>query len=241
MQRYGNLDNAPWIADSSRADPALLSNLNPNSNILDLGCAYGVVSFAISPLCNSVISLDSNKDHVEFVRIRAQQERVPNITSVLADFTTIPFRKNSFDLIILNQGIPSSIIKKHATSFLKQLYLLLKPEGEIYVGVDRYKYRSKSISISCHKLTKNLQSIGFTVTKVLIPLKTYNNFKFLVDYKLTSPFSFLLEFIIQEYTSKHFSEKFFRNILKITNLTGINKLLFMSLNFHSYIIFARKS
>jgi ubiquinone/menaquinone biosynthesis C-methylase UbiE len=144
VERYGTLDKVPWIADSSRADPLLFSNLNEDSNILDLGSGYGVLTFALSTLCRSVTSLDTNKSCVEFIRIRAKQEGITNITPLHGDLTRIPFRENSFDLIILNQNIPSLIFKKNINSLLNQISLLLKPKGQIYMVLPVFHWMTGS-------------------------------------------------------------------------------------------------
>lgn len=240
VERYGNLDKAPWIADSSRADPLLFSNLNEDSNILDLGSGYGVLSFAVSALCRSVTSLDTKKDYADFIRIRAQQDSITNITSLLGDFTRMPFRENSFDLIILNKGTHSLVFKKDSNSFLRQIYILLKPTGQIYIGIDRYKRKLNASSYSYKRLQQQLSSEGFHVHKVIIPLKKYENFKFLLDYENEPTFHFFLELLAREYTATQFGEKLFKKVLKIINLTRLNTLLFMNLTSASYLIIAQK-
>lgn len=240
VDRYGNLDKAPWIADFSRADSLLFANLHNNSNVLDLGSGYGVLSFALSPLCRSVVSLDSREEYTEFVKIRAQQDDRSNITSVLGDFTTLPFREGSFDLIILNKGIPTFTLKKDLDSLLRQIYILLKPKGEIHIGVDRWPLKYTSF-LSCKRLEQQLCSVGFTVHKHIIPLKRYNNFKFLLEYKNMSIISFFFELLIKDYTYSIFGEKLFTIILKMGKLTKLDELFFTLYLSHSYLIFARKT
>lgn len=239
-ERYGNLDRTPWIADLSRADSLLFSNLNHDSTVLDLGSDYGVLSFALSHLCSSVVSLDSRKEYAEFVKIRAQQDERLNITSVLGDITTLPFSENSFDLIILNRGIPLSTLKEKLDVLLKQIYILLKPKGEIHIGMDRWPLKYTSF-LSCRRFEQQLSSVGFTVHRRIIPLKRYNNFKFLLEYKNMSDVSFLLELLIKEYAHKIFGEKLLEIILKMGKLTKIHALLFNSYLSHSYVILAHKT
>jgi ubiquinone/menaquinone biosynthesis C-methylase UbiE len=240
VEKYGNLEKAPWIADFSRADSLLFANLNPSSNVLDLGSGYGVLSFALSPLCKSVVSLDSREEYAEFVTIRAQQDDTSNITSVLADFTTLPFRESTFDLIILNKGIPAFTLKKDLNSLLRQIYILLKPKGEIHIAVDRWAFKYTSF-LSCKRLEKQLCSVGFTVDKIIIPLKRYYNFKFLLEYKNMSIISFFFEFLIKDYTYSIFEEKLFTILFKMAKLTKLDKVLFTFYLSRSYLIFARKT
>ena len=241
VDRYGNLDKAPWIADSSRADPLLFSNLNRDSNILDLGAGYGVLTFAISPLCRSVIALNTRKDHADFIRIRAQQDKITNIISLLADFTRVPFRESSFDMIILNKGIQSLVTQKGTKILLEHIYTLLKPKGETYISVDRYQRAFNPFSLSYKRFEQQLSSVGFHVNKLLLPLKRYKNFKFLLEYEKKPAYSFFLELLAREYTRTTFSETLFKNILKIINQTGLVKLLFMIIRSNSYLIIARKA
>lgn len=241
LDRYGNLDKAPWIADSSRADPLLFSTLSHDSNILDLGAGYGVISFAISTLCRSVTTLNTNRDYAHFIRTRAQQDGVTNITSLHGDFTRIPFRESSFDMIILNKGILSLLMQKDAKILLKHIHILLKPKGEIYIAVDQYKRNINPFSFSHKRLAKQLLSVGFHINKVLIPLKRYKNFKFLCEYENKSTYHFFLQLVAKEYTTTTFSEKLFKNILKIIYLIRLNKLLFRNITSISYLLIARKA
>jgi ubiquinone/menaquinone biosynthesis C-methylase UbiE len=240
VERYGNLDKAPWIADSSRADPLLFSNLNEDSNILDLASGYGVLSFAISTLCRSVTSLDTKKEYADFIKIRAQQDGITNITPLLGDFTRMPFRESSFDLIILNNGINSPVLKKNSNSFLRRIHILLKPTGQVYIVIDRHKRKFNAFSNSYKRFQHQLSSAGFHVHKVLIPLKRYENFKFILDYENQPSFHFFLELLAREYTASQFGEKLFKKLLKIINLTRLNTRLFMHLTSASYLIIAQK-
>jgi SAM-dependent methyltransferase len=239
-ERYGNLDQVPWIADSSRADPLLFAQIDRGSRVLDLGCRYGVLSFALAPLCRSIISLDHERPYAEFIKIRSQQDKTHNVLSLCGDINQIPFKQSSFDLIIINRQITSHITKENLDELLAAVYALLKPKGQIFMGIDRGSCKFPTYFFPYKKLRKRLDAIGFEIDKVIFPLKRYQNFKFLIDCVHKSQFHFMVNLMINDYTAKTVADKLYRSLAEIGRYAGLTKLLFKKVLLRSYLILASK-
>ena len=240
-ERYDSLERAPWIADLSRADPLLFSQISSASTVLDLGCRYGVSSFALSPLCRTIISLDSDNKYADFVSIRSHQDKIKNVISICADINQLPFKESSFDLIIMNRQIIRNITKANLDDLLETTHALLKSKGQVFIGVDRSSSRFSNCFLPYRKLHKRLCRIGFKIDKVVLPLKSYPNFKFLIDGKSKADFHFVVDLIISEYTAKPLAEKLYRALAATARGAGLANLMSTSTLFHSYLIFARKN
>jgi SAM-dependent methyltransferase len=239
--RYGSLDKVPWIADLSRADALLFSKINSDSMVLDLGSRYGVLSFALAPLCSLVASLDHEETYSEFVRIRSQQDEIRNVMPICADIRRTPFKESCFDLIIINKEIIAYTPKDHLDPLFAEVYALLKSEGQVFIGLDRDSSTFPNRFLSHKNLQERLCSLGFEIDKVIIPLKKYHNFKFLIDCAHKPHFQFLFNLIIRDYAVTPIADKIYRMSAAIVRYGGLTELLRRSFLFNSYLIFARKS
>ena len=126
-----------------RGTGTILTAINENSVVLDAGCGMGPFSFFVARFCMRVYALDVARKPLEFIRTRAEQDGVSNITPVLSDARNIPLPKASCDLIILNgvlEWLPDSYREgapfRVQTDTLTHLGSYLKPGGEVYVGIE---------------------------------------------------------------------------------------------------------
>ncbi len=240
IERYGNLDQAPWIADASRADALLYSKINSDSTVLDLGCRHGVLSFAVSHLCRLTISLDKDRKYTEFVKTRSDQDKIENIVTICADMYRLPFKENSFDLIIINREIVLNTSKKEMDDLLITIYSLLKLKGQVFIGVDRSRSKIPNYFFYSKLLENRLVRFGFHIDKIILPLKEYYNFKFLADYPMNTTLDFIFDLIVTEYTATTFTDKIYRTLVKLARYAGLTKLLFRYFLLKSYLIFASR-
>lgn len=97
--------------------------IEKNDNVLDLGCGYGALAFAIAAHADAkVLAIDFDAEQIKFGKKRFSH---PNIQFVVGNvFTDIP-ENGSFDVIIL-----SSVLEhlKNRSEFLKDLTMRFKPK-----------------------------------------------------------------------------------------------------------------
>lgn len=109
----------------------ILSLLPKNSRkILDIGCSSAVLTAAIAKARPraQVTGLDSYKRAIDFAR-----QKHPHLQFVVADAHKLPFKKQSFDLILCTETL------EHVTdpkSVLSQIKRVLKPRGHAIISMD---------------------------------------------------------------------------------------------------------
>ncbi|RZD48223.1 MAG: hypothetical protein CXT78_01555 [Thaumarchaeota archaeon] len=143
----------PWlyktITDSNRSDFLFLLDIKNDDLALDLGSGWGQISVPLSRFCN-VVSLEENLKKIEIIKEIANQENRNNIQYVAANISDQIFENEQFNLIILN-GVLELVGKfsnrvedffKIQQNTLQNAYNLLKPNGELYIGIEN-KYGLK--------------------------------------------------------------------------------------------------
>lgn len=142
----------PWlykiITDSNRSDFLFLLDLKKDYQALDIGAGWGQISIPLSRFCN-VVSLESDLTKINIIKEIAHQENRHNIQYVVSGLHDHIFENEQFDLIILNgvlgfEDTPLDVNDSIKTQqmFLKKIFNLLKPNGELYIGTEN-KYGLK--------------------------------------------------------------------------------------------------
>jgi hypothetical protein len=139
------------ILDETRADWQYMLPLNLDSVALDIGAGWGTISMPLARNIGHIVSLDGTKDRLEFLKVRANQENLDNITVVHSNIFTHPFGSQQFDLVVFNGvlewvgvGQGDSIDpKEKQLQALKIANDLLKDGGYLYIGIENshgFKY-----------------------------------------------------------------------------------------------------
>lgn len=114
-----------------------------NAKVLDIGFGTGGFSLAIAQDCHVLVSLD-----ITFPRANTMLDSMADIPMhpQLASAVTLPFKGNTFDLIILNgvleytaRGQKGSPRDTHL-KILKYIRTLLRPGGLFYLGIENRYY-----------------------------------------------------------------------------------------------------
>ena len=113
------------------------------ARVLDIGCGAGGFSLAIAQEGSVLVTLDISLDAIE----RMIDRMVDNIIHPqLASAVTLPYRGNSFDLIVLN-GVLEYTARGQGGSpqdthfrVLEYVRWLLRPGGLFYLGIENRYY-----------------------------------------------------------------------------------------------------
>ena len=118
-------------------------------NALEIGCGLGQASISLSTKCNTFVAADISPDALRVLTLIAKKLKIRNINPVLVDATHLPFRENSFDLVVCN-GVLEWVPVNHdktvsPTKFqifaIKEISRSLNNTGLFWLGIEnRYSY-----------------------------------------------------------------------------------------------------
>lgn len=119
----------------------LMMNLN-DSNILDIGCGTGIVSFSFSPLVKSVMGIDPSQAMIDVANRSKTLYKSTNVTFIKGIFSDLCSDVN-FNVIIMSNLLHIvnnfNYIMEKALSLLKQngiLYIKHPTEKSIFGSTD---------------------------------------------------------------------------------------------------------
>jgi len=134
---------ARYFIPESRAAGRLLLPANSSARVLDLGCGIGPLSINFARYFDEVVGVDHGFTQLQLLRLRAQQAGIGNLRLVCAgDRRYLPFPAEQFDIVLLN-GVLEWVGTRNfgnprlqQRDFLREVNRILKPEGEIYLGIE---------------------------------------------------------------------------------------------------------
>lgn len=113
----------PNVAADIEAEVGPLAGLN----VLEVGCAYGILADLLADLGANVTGLD-----ISTWAITQAQVRYPTMTFVEGDALALPFSNNSFDIVI-GIGVLECLADNAAMEIaLREAKRVLKPKGKLY-------------------------------------------------------------------------------------------------------------
>jgi ubiquinone/menaquinone biosynthesis C-methylase UbiE len=74
--------------------------IGPRALVLDVGCADGLSTFDVARLADQVIGFDVSSDQLSLAAARAEQQRVRNVSFMVADAGVIPLVDNGVDCVL---------------------------------------------------------------------------------------------------------------------------------------------
>lgn len=134
-------EEANWIHGAGRFTIAVLAS--PKKRVLDTGCGWGGLSFWMAKEFGHVYALDIKLDGLQFLKIRAFQEKVNNITAAQGSLFSLPFPAGFFDVVVLNGVLEwvGTFSKEHPPIVMQEMALnemarVLHPDGILYVAIE---------------------------------------------------------------------------------------------------------
>ncbi|MFH1453404.1 MAG: class I SAM-dependent methyltransferase [Armatimonadota bacterium] len=153
-------DIREYMVEEGRIDPLFFLPVTKDSVVLDVGCKWGGLTIPVSGYCKTIVGIDATYETVKFLDIRKRQMKKDNIHLASASALEMPFKENSFDVVILNgvlewlgygtsfdatkdYGTKVSNLKIHnekpdkmQKKALENIYRVLKPGGVLLIGIE---------------------------------------------------------------------------------------------------------
>lgn len=109
----------------------LLSHIDSNSKVLDIGCGEGRNIETILNVTKDIVGIDNDPKAV--IDAQAHLAKTPTVQILLADVIAMPFPDNSFDVVTLMMTLVNfSNTKVRA---LKEMVRVLNQNGKIIISV----------------------------------------------------------------------------------------------------------
>ena len=127
---------------------------NTNS-LLDVGCASGYYTVHYSKKCSKVFGIDPNENLIKIAK-----EKYPNLDFRKGSAEEIPFKDNSFDVVILSDVLEHVADEKKC---LSEIHRVLKDDGKLiltvphkglfsFLDVDNYSYFLRTKMYGLYKI-----------------------------------------------------------------------------------------
>jgi len=104
-----------------------LSNVNSNSNVLDIATGSGDIAYLFSKNTQHVTGIDFTPEMIDIAKKRFKDT---NINFLIADALELPFEDNSFDIVSISFGIRNVDDINQA---IKEMHRVLKSNGKMMI------------------------------------------------------------------------------------------------------------
>ncbi|MCG3148415.1 MAG: hypothetical protein PCFJNLEI_01858 [Verrucomicrobiae bacterium] len=132
-----------YVLDKRRSAWRFLANLVPTGVAVDFGCGWGANATGLAQNFGTVFAFDLSATRLEATLLRSRASGLTNLVPLLAgDTPKLPLASESVDLFALNgvleyigqfrEGEPRACQR----AFLQEVWRVLKPTGQVYVGIE---------------------------------------------------------------------------------------------------------
>lgn len=138
-----DLKRTDFIFGKARSDFLYYLPLSKDASVLDIGSGLGIHSFNIAPYVREVYGLDQSVSRIRFSDARKKLQGVSNVHFVHGEVSELPFKNESFDMILMN-GVVEWLgnINHHKNpkddqiEVLTKMHKHLKRDGVLYIGIE---------------------------------------------------------------------------------------------------------
>lgn len=133
---------AVMILNAERANWHFLAPAPRCSRVLDIGAGTGTNTHGLALHYREVVAVEPVLERVEFMRHRFAQEGLSNVKVIRSSVWTLPFERESFDLVAMNGVLewvaeggsedPGAVQTRALTNVLE----LLRPGAFLYLGIE---------------------------------------------------------------------------------------------------------
>jgi len=112
---------------------AILEEVNPESNVLEVGCGTGIVSLAVAPQVKTVVGVDVSPKMIIQARKKAQKLALDNVTFLEGDGYDTTLESGDFDVVLLPNLLH---VVADPAAILREAHRLLAPGSMLLAVTD---------------------------------------------------------------------------------------------------------
>ena len=147
IERAGKTPSDSWLFFDSPRRTAFryLLDVTRDSTVLDIGSG-GPIATTFATIARRVYAIDTTRENLEMVTLRAKQQGLSNVVPVctdVADVAHLPLPAGSVDVVILNGviewlglGNPEKNPKTLQLEALRKISEVLRPGGTLYLATE---------------------------------------------------------------------------------------------------------
>ncbi len=165
-QRIKKLNITHYIGEISyyikapfrKVEKEIIKNLNPDSNILDLGCGSGRFSINTAQLGLNVTGVDIASDVIEAAKRRAFDLKLKNVNFIVSDMTSLPFKNDTFDYIFCPRfSINAVATFEKRKKAVEEMIRLVKNDGTVFIESFNKFYLGKGIFFLLKNIIRDIK------------------------------------------------------------------------------------
>ena len=111
-------------------------NIDKKDVIIDIGCGSGNLLIELSKSCSGAYGADLNQKAIDFIKLRANKEKIKNIYLKKVSGPKLPFKNSSFDKVIAMELIEHL---ENPNLIIKECIRILKPGGLLFITTPNYR------------------------------------------------------------------------------------------------------
>ena len=111
LEEIGGGDGV-WDLPTRWADVRLHADLRPDDDVLDLGCAEGLITMEVAQTVRRIHGVELKQDRIDAANEIAQQRGIKNVTFQCASVADLPLEPRSFD-VVLFLGVFQHLPREH--------------------------------------------------------------------------------------------------------------------------------
>jgi len=143
-----------------------------NKRVLEIGCGTGYGANYLSELASRVVAVDTSKECISYFQDKYGKD---NLFFLLADALNLPFKDDSFDIVVSFQVI-EHIKPKEVLNYLREIKRVLKTGGIFLVSTPNKRLRLLPFQKSWnpeHKKEYKDKELKKLLSKVFSEVKVY--------------------------------------------------------------------
>jgi ubiquinone/menaquinone biosynthesis C-methylase UbiE len=103
-----------------------------NKKVLDVGCNTGIITIPLAKQGIEIIGIDNSRSDIRLAKKNLKKEGLSERIAMYANARKLPFKNNSFDIVLLSDLLEHTSDPKKAS---QEAIRVTKPGGLIYVTV----------------------------------------------------------------------------------------------------------
>ena len=136
-REWDRLREKPWPDLKDFLEQRQYLNLFTNGYLLDLGCGNGRHTLMFSAKASQIVGVDFSSSILKIANEKRNLEGINNVSFVMADSTSLPFRNNTFSCIFILATLHNIPMQENRLNTVQQIKKILVDGGSCLITVWR--------------------------------------------------------------------------------------------------------